>query len=98
FECRFMAPIRVHQQVETAHQPSSSGSIMKPSPSVEAGADTVDLNSASCTAPRIIRSRADGVLRPEKPPGPSTLYRAEFWRLGVQLARRMPHGLLRHLT
>ncbi|HXJ56161.1 MAG TPA: lysophospholipid acyltransferase family protein [Verrucomicrobiae bacterium] len=71
---------------------------MKPSPSVEAGADAVDLNPASSTAPRIIGSRADGVLRAEKPPGPSTLYRAEFWRLGVQLARRMPHGLLSHLT
>src|SRR6266700_1743639 len=28
------------------------------------------------------------------PAGPSMLYRAEFWRVGVGVARHLPHGLL----
>ena len=30
--------------------------------------------------------------------GPSSLYRAEFWDVGVKLARRVPHGLLGRLA
>ena len=73
---------------------------MKPGPSVDADPRTVVLEAAVATespgapvppAATAPASRLSG-------PGPSSLYRAELWRFGVQLARRMPHRLLGHIT
>jgi KDO2-lipid IV(A) lauroyltransferase len=51
--------------------------------------------SAESRASRESESRAGGTVTSSSSIyGPSSLYRAEFWRLGVFMARRLPHFIL----
>jgi lauroyl/myristoyl acyltransferase len=60
---------------------------------------TVDGVQTPCPETKAAERRGQAEKRSRKDlTKPSTLYSAAFWNVGVKLARRMPHSVLRHLA
>jgi KDO2-lipid IV(A) lauroyltransferase len=73
---------------------------MKPGPSIESDDGPAVLPPNNRLA-RATDGMPNGIPTPAGSAagyGPSSLYRAGFWRLGVRFATRLPYGLLGHLT